>query len=101
MDHGERVLKKGLAFEKIGKILIFTLLGGIALLILVILIGAMMGNNNPAAMLMFVTPRGYDFVIAVVGIAYLAIVAGCFGIPLYFFGLVYVGLGQIAANTRK
>ncbi|MBP5289263.1 MAG: hypothetical protein J6Z79_05250 [Clostridia bacterium] len=101
MDHGNRVLQKGLTFEKIGLRLIFTLLGGIVLLILVVLIGAMMGNSEPVSMLFFVTPEGYEFVPLLVGIAYLAIVAGSFGIPLYFFGLVYVGLGQIAVNTGK
>ena len=101
MDHGQRILAKGLKFEKVGKTLIFTLLAGIALLILVVLIGAMMENSEPITMLFFVAPQGYEFVPAVVGIAYLDIVAGCFGIPLYFFGLVYVGLGQIAENTKK
>ena len=103
MDHGARVLKKGLTFEKVGKILIFCLLGGIGLLILITLITLAMGGDVDDIMrsLFFGQYGMYWFVNFFDAIAYLAILVGCFGIPLYFFGLVYVGLGQIAENTRK
>ena len=100
MDHGARVFKKGLKLEQIGKKLFFCLLGGIAILILIAIASLIMGGSV-IPYLLFAAEGSYKFVNFLDAVAYLGIVVGLIGIPLYFLGLIYVGLGQIAENTKK
>ena len=96
----ELLLDKGNSFYKKGKMLIKIFRISLALFALILLIALMgWGGYGLIRVLTFIT--SYPFVNFLTVVAYLGILIGLVGIPFYFLGLHYMGLGQIGKNTEK
>ncbi|MGN0785251.1 MAG: hypothetical protein ACI4MR_06240 [Candidatus Aphodomorpha sp.] len=93
------LLKKGKSFYKKGRPLIVLFWIGFALVVLIPLI-SFIGYGSSIAIGYLSLCGPIDFVNFLMGVGYLGILAGLIGFPLYFFGLHYMGLGQIAKNTE-
>lgn len=91
---GELLISKGEKFYSIGKKGIFLLLAGLGLAILICLI-SFIGYGK----LYFFD--GYAFTAFSWILSILLVLIGSFLIPFFFFGLHYMGLGQICENTKK
>lgn len=92
------VLNKGKSFYSKGKFMMkWLLLGGLALMVLIMLI-SQIGWGYWGQDYLIISGT-YGFVNFLMVIAYLGILIGLIGIPFYFIGLHYMGLGQIAKNT--
>lgn len=96
----ELLLEKGNSFYKKGKMLIKIFLISLALFALILLI-ALMDWGSRYGLILVLTFTSYPFVNFLTVVAYLGILIGLVGIPFYFLGLHYMGLGQIGKNTEK
>ena len=96
----ELLLEKGNSFYKKGKMLIKIFLISLALFALILLI-ALMDWGSCYGLTLVLTFTSYPFVNFLTVVAYLGILIGLVGIPFYFLGLHYMGLGQIGKNTEK
>ena len=94
----ELVLKKGEKFYKVGRILVKVLGISAAIFVLILLI-AILGWGMRIIPYVLGVNVDYDFVNMLIGLSYLGILVGLIGVPFYFLGLHYMGLGQIAKNT--
>lgn len=99
MDISKTLLEKGAKFYKVGGVLIKVLLASLALFALIMIIGIIGWGTGSCLYILTVYTR-YTFVDILIVISYLGIVAGLVGLPFFFFGLHYMGLGQIAINTE-
>lgn len=101
MENATKVLNTGLKFVKVGKTLMWVLLGAVVLLLLIIIIaGASFGGEYiPLCLTMQIDYSSYAFVNVLVVLSYIGIIAGLVGVKLYFWGMHYIGLGQTACNT--
>lgn len=90
------LLGKGYSFYNKGKILIKILGISVAAFVLIILV-ALIGFGGLGGVLYF--DSEYGFANVLIAISYLGILVGLIGIPFYFIGLHYLGLGQISKNT--
>lgn len=95
----ELLLNKGNSLYSKGKMLIKIFLISLALFALILLI-ALMGWGG-SGLIWVLTFTSYPFVNFLTVVAYLGILIGLVGIPFYFLGLHYMGLGQIGKNTEK
>lgn len=94
------VLKKGEKFYRLGRTLVKVLGISLAVFLLILLI-AILGWGSIVIPYVFLVNVDYAFVNFLIGLSYLGIVVGLIGVPFYFWGLHYMGLGQIAKNTEK
>lgn len=95
----ELLLNKGNSLYSEGKMLIKIFLISLAVFALILLI-TLMGWGADSILLSLTVTTGYGFVNFLIVVAYLGILVGAVGFPLYFYGLHYMGLGQIAKNTE-
>ena len=92
------VLRKGQQFYGIGKTAAKILGISAGVLALILFIGLLgWGARSPFYVLSL--HSGFSFVDFLTGLSYLGIFVGIIGVPFYFIGLNYMGLGQIAKNT--
>lgn len=94
----ELLLQKGNSFYEKGKTLIKIFLISLAVFALILLI-TLIGWGASSILLSLTVTTIYGFVNFLIVVAYLGILIGLIGIPFYFLGLHYMGLGQIAKNT--
>ncbi len=92
------VLEIGEKLYVVGKIMLYGLIG-FGLLILELLICCMGWGADDIIFVLAV--KSYEFVNFLTIISYIAIFVGTIGIPIFFLGLHYMGIGQIAVNTDK
>ncbi len=72
---------------------------GIILLLLELLI-CLIGWGAKDIILVLIV-NSYGFVNFLTVVSYIGIFIGIIGIPIFFLGLYYMGIGQIAVNTDK
>ena len=91
----ELLLRRGTSFYKFGRIAIkFFLTIGAGLLAFIMMFA-------DGYQLAYLAISGYyEFVNFLMVLAYLGILVGMIGMFLYFWGLHYLGLGQISKNTE-
>lgn len=94
------LLEKGNSFYNKGRLLIKILLISLAIFALVLLI-AFIGYGGIGVAYCLSLVSYYAIVNLLMGVTYVGILVGLVGIPLYFCGLHYLGLGQIAKNTQS
>ena len=90
----ELMFEKGTSFYKVGRIAIkWFLTIGVGLVALIMLFA---GEYRVA----YLALNGYyAFVTFLMVLGYIGTLVGLIGVPLYFLGLHFMGLGQIAKNT--
>lgn len=93
------LLKKGEEFYNVGRTLLKVLGISIVSLTLIYLI-ALIGWGSKG-ILSVLTFTSYTFVNFLTIVSYLGILIGLGGISSYHLGLHYMGLGQIAKNTKN
>lgn len=102
MKNSTLLLKKGEKFYSLGKVLCKIWFGSIALLILTLVIAALIeGPEAIGDCLTFSIHKSYAYVNVIMVLAYLGFLVGAAGPVMYFNGLKFIGLGQIAENTDK
>ncbi len=95
------LLTNGTKFYNFGRFAIKRLLLiGAAVWALIQLI-SLIGWGVNGLLLSLLAESIYSFVNLLVVAAYISILIGLVGVPFYFAGLHYLGLGQIAENTKK
>lgn len=95
----ELLLARGTKFYNFGRMAIkYFLLGGIALAAVILLISQIGWGYWGLDYL--VLGGSFGVVNFLMVIAYIGILVGLIGLTLYFAGLHYMGLGQIAKNTE-
>ena len=74
---------------------------GVGLMLLICIICLAMGGDFVDPVIFSIRKSKYAWAYLFVGIAYLAILLGIAGVPMYFGGLNIYALGRIAHNTEK
>ncbi len=97
----ELMFEKGTSFYNKGKTLLKILGISFAVFVLILLIAAIGWGGFTSSLYCLAIATGYGFVDFLIVVAYLGILIGLVGVPLYFLGLHYLGLGQIAKNTEN
>ena len=92
------LLKKGNSYYRKGRILIKIFLISLAVFVLIQLVN-IIGWGASNIVLTLTATSIYGFVNILIIVAYLGILVGLIGVPFYFIGLHYLGLGQISKNT--
>lgn len=94
------LLYKGEKFYNVGSTMAKILGISAALLFLILLIG-FMGWGVYSPLYILSVHSGYAFVDFLIRLSYLGLSVGLLGVPFYFIGLHFMGLGQIAYNTES
>ena len=92
---------EGTVLFKCGKILIKLLSVALAILILVLIVALIGFGGIDTVIDCLSINANSGFVNFVIGILYFVITLGLIGIPLYFCGLHFLGLHQIAKTARS
>ena len=92
------VLRKGQQFYGIGKTAAKILGISAGVLALILFIG-LLGWGAISLLYILSLHSDFSFVNFLTGLSYFGILVGVIGVPFYFMGLHFLGLGQIAKNT--
>ena len=98
----EKVEKKGQRIYKNSKWCIFIGICGFSLLAVICLLTLLIGGTSSVLSVLSLTiSGGYEFLIPIVILCYIAIVIGFFGPAGYFLGITIFSLGRIAVNSES
>lgn len=93
-DIGNLLVEKGEKFYSTGKAGIISLLAGVGLAMLICLISF----SSYGRVFFF---DGYTITAIAWIVSIMLVLIGSFLLPFFFFGLHYMGIGQICENTKK
>ncbi|MBO5852176.1 MAG: hypothetical protein J6R29_07580 [Clostridia bacterium] len=95
-----KVIERGEKLYRLSRLFMFIGACAVALAILMALIGLMIDSKYFYFIFLFSADSSFDFTIPLVIIAYLGIILGLIGIPMYYSSLQIYSLGKIAKNTE-